>query len=279
MITAREAYGRLALDLAKEIALGDDSAAALGMLSGRLPALLAGEGITAGANILEDTDMGLGFGSAVAGKGDYVIGKVTEGLGKEFRFNFVDSKNFPCHSLQQRPLEAALHLVNEHNISCDDVASVEVEMSPGAVHELDLLEPPDGEHTRVSLQHGVAGVLLEKRADRSIFTEEKRVDPKYKEARGKVKLIPRPDWKIQWPEGFDIVTIKLKNGQERSVKWEAWRGYHETPMTTDELIAKFKDATSDVLSPAQADRSIELVLNLENLKDISELAEIITYPK
>lgn len=247
--------------------------------NGVTAALLAKEGINAGANILEDSAMGLGFGSAVAGKGDYVMEKVTAGLGKEFRFNLLDTKNFPCHSLQQRPLEAALHLVNQYKITYDDVARVEVEMSPASVHELDLLEPPDGEHTRVSLQHGIAGVLLERQADRTIFTEEKRVNPRYKEARQKVKLIPRPDWKTPWPEGFDIVTIKLKNGREHSVKWEAWRGYHGTPMTTDELMAKYKDATSDVLSPARADRSIELVLNLEKLKDISELAEIITFPK
>ncbi|MFH1925313.1 MAG: MmgE/PrpD family protein [Chloroflexota bacterium] len=246
--------------------------------NGVTAALLAGEGINADMNILEDTGLGLGFGSAVAGKGDYVIQKVTEGLGKEFRFNLLDTKVFPCHSLQQRPLEAALHLVSEHGIAYDDVESVEVEMSPGAVHELDLLEPPDGEHTRVSLQHGIAGVLLEKRADRHIFTEEKRVDPGFREARGKVKLIPRPEWTVSWPEGFDIVTIKLKNGQEHSVKWEAWRGFHKTPMTTDELIAKYRDGTSEVLSPARADRSIELVLELENIKDISELAEIIAFP-
>jgi len=246
--------------------------------NGVTAALLARAGINADKNILEDTGHGLGFGSTVAGKGDYIIKKVTEGLGREFRFDLIDTKNFPCHSLQQRPLEAALHLVKEHGIADKDVASVEVEMSPSTVRELDLLEPPDGEHTRVSLQHGIAGVLLERRADRSIFTEKKRVDPKFKEARRKVKLIPRPDWTTAWPEGFDIVTIKLGNGQEHSVKWEAWRGYHRTPMTTDELIAKYKDATSEALSPARADRSIELVLSLEKLKDISELAEIITFP-
>lgn len=246
--------------------------------NGVTAALLAGEGISADRNILEDTSLGLGFGSAVAGKGEYHPEKVTAGLGKEFRFDLLDTKNFPCHSLQQRPLEAALHLVNEHKIAYADVASVEVEMSPGAVHELDLPEPPDGEHTRVSLQHGIAGVLLEKRADRTIFTEEKRLDAGFKEARKKVKLTPRPDWTARWPEGFDMVTIGLKNGREHSVKWEAWRGYNKTPMTTDELVAKYKDATSDVLSPARADRSIELVLGLEKLEDISELAEIITFP-
>jgi 2-methylcitrate dehydratase PrpD len=245
--------------------------------NGVTAALLARAGISADANILEDTDLGLGFGSAVAGKGDYVIEKVTEGLGKEFRFNNVDTKVFPCHSLNQRPLEATLNLVGKNNIAFEDVESVEVEMSPGGVHELDRVDPPDAEHTRVSLQHGIAGVLLENRADRHIYTEEKRVDPKYIEARNKVKLTTRPDW-ASWPDGFDIVTIRLKTGQEYSEKRDSWRGFHKTPMTADELLAKFKDGTGDVLSPARRDRAVEIVRNLDGQKDISELAEIINNP-
>ncbi len=49
-------------------------------------------------------------------------------------------------------------------------------------------------------------------------------------------------------------------------------------MTADELMAKYRDGTGEVLSPARADRSIELVLELENIQDISELAGIIAFP-
>lgn len=246
--------------------------------NGVTAALLAREGFTADTNILEDTNLGLGFGSAVAGPADYHPDKVTAGLGEQFRFDLVDSKNFPCHSLQQRPLEAALYLVNENNISYDDVDSVEVEVSPGTAHEIDSLEPPDGEHTRVSLQHGIAGVLLEKRVGRDTFTEAKRLDARFKEARRKVKLVSRPEWPDNWPDGFDIVNIRLKSGQVHSVKWENWKGGHRTPFTIDELTAKYRDATGETLSTAQVDRSIELALNLDDLNDVSELMGIVTFP-
>jgi len=246
--------------------------------NGVTAALIAREGATTDTNIWEDTRLGIGFGTAAAGQ-DYHIEKITEGLGKEYRTEFIDTKHFPCHSLQQRPLEAALHLVAEHNIAYDDVESVTVDVNPGTAEEVDRVEPPDGEHTRVSLQHGIAGVLLERSAGREIFTDEKLVDPRFKEARKKVKLVPHPEWPEQWPEGYDIVTIKLKNGKEHSTKWEAWRGYHQTPMTVDELIAKYKDASTDVLSPSQVDRSIELVLNLEKVKNIAELTDIVCFPR
>jgi 2-methylcitrate dehydratase PrpD len=245
--------------------------------NGVMAALLAREGINADPNILEDTSLGLGVGSAMAGKENYRIEKVTEGLGKEFRFDLVDSKNFPCHSLQQRPLEAALHLVKENQMSYEDVASVVVDVNQSTAHEIDSLDPPDGEHTRVSLQHGIAGVLLEKKVGRATFTEEKRLAPKFKEARRKVKIVPHPEWTEQWPEGYDIVTIRLKNGQEHSIRWEAWRGYHKTPLTHGELVAKYRDATSNVLSPQAATRSIELVMDLDALKEISEIMQILTF--
>lgn len=245
--------------------------------NGVTAALIAREGATADTNIWADTKLGIGFGTAAAGQ-DYHIEKITEGLGKEYRTEFIATKHFPCHSLQQRPLEAALHLVAEHNISDDDVESVTVDVNPGTAEEVDRVEPPDGEHTRVSLQHGIAGVLLERSAGREIFTDEKLVDPRFKEARKKVKLVPHPEWPEQWPEGYDIVTIKLKSGEEHSTKWEAWRGYHQTPMTVDELIAKYKDASTDVLSASQVDRSVELVLNLEKVKNIAELTDIVCFP-
>ena len=63
-----------------------------------------------------------------------------------------------------------------------------------------------------------------------------------------------------------------------SVKWENWKGGHRTPFTIDELTSKYRDATGETLSPRQVDRSIELVLNLDNLNDVSELMGIVTFP-
>ena len=244
--------------------------------NGVMAALLAGEGFNADTNILEDSDRGLGFGSAVAGKEGYHVEKVTAGLGQEFRFDLIDTKYFPCHSYQQRVLEAALHLVSAHNISGEEVASVTVEMKPAIAHEIDWPDPPDREHSRVSVQHGIAGVLLERKVTGDTFTEEKRVDPGFIEARSKVKAVVHPEWE-SGPD-FEIVTIRLKDGQEHSVKWATWKGHHTSPLTTGELLAKYKVATGDTLSPGQTDRSAELVLNLETLKDVSELMKIVTFP-
>lgn len=243
--------------------------------NGMIAAMLAKEGFTADVDILEDTSRGVGFGSAVAGKEGYHIEKVTEDLGKPFRVELIDTKHYPCHSQQQRALDGILQLVSEHNIAYEDVESAEIEVKPVVAHELDSLDPPDGESSRFSIQHGVAGALLKGKVERETFTDENAVNPKFKEARRKVKLIVHPEWTSEQP---DIVTIKLKDGKEYSTSVKSWKGHYTSPLTHEELVAKFKDATSSTLSPSQADRSIELVLNLETLKDVSELMKILTFP-
>jgi len=240
--------------------------------NGLVATMLAREGFTADTDIFEDTSHGVGFGTAVAGKEGYEIEKATKDLGKPFRVELIDTKHYPCHSLQQRALDGVLQLVNEHDIAYEEVESVEIELKSD-VHEIDSLDPPDGESSRFSIQHGVAGTLLEHAVGRDTFTDKKAVDPRFKEARRKVKLIIPPK-----PIDADKITIKLKNGKEYSISVKSWKGYHTSPLTTEELLAKFKDATGNTLSPNQAERTIELVLNLENLEDVAELMKIITFP-
>jgi len=89
----------------------------------------------------------------------------------------------------------------------------------------------------------------------------------------KVKLIVPPK-----SIDADKITIKLKNGKDYSISVKSWKEHYTSPLTTEELLAKFRDATGNTLSPNQAERSIELVLNLDNLKDVTELMKIITFP-
>ncbi len=238
--------------------------------NGLVAAMLAKEGFTADMDIFADSHRGVGFGTAVAGKDGYEIEQVTRDLGNPFRVELIDTKHFPCHSQQQRALDGTLQLVNEHDIPYDEVESVAIELKSD-IHEIDLLDPPDGENSRFSIQHGVAGILLEHHVGRGTFTDAKAVDPKFGEARRKVKLIIPPK-----PVEADTITINLKNGKQYSTSVNSWKGHYTSPLTAEELTAKFKDATGDTLSPNQANRMIELVLNLDDLKDLSELIKILS---
>ena len=246
--------------------------------NGIVAAMLANEGFTADTDIFEDNDYGTGFCAAVTWN-EARIEKLTEGLGKVFRTELIDTKHYPCHSQMQRILEATQYLMDKYTISYDDIDNVIVEMNEGIAHEINLPEPPDGEHTRVSAQHGVAGMILEKKAGRDVFTEEKRVDPGYQKARKKVKVVIRSDWPNDWPDGYETVTIKLNDGTEHSTKWDVYLGYNKTPMGKQGVVDKFKDGADDILTSAEIERVIELTLGLETLPNVSEITQILTFPK
>jgi len=223
-------------------------------------------------NIFEDTKHGVGFGTAVAGREGYEIEKVTKDIGNPFRVELIDTKHYPCHSQQQRALDGTLQLVNEHDIPYEEVDSVEIVLKSD-VHEIDLLNPPDGEGSRFSIQHGIAGAILEHSVGRNTFTDAKAVDLKFGEARRKVKLIIPSK-----PVDADTITIKLKSGKQYSTSVKSWKGHYTSPLTTEELTAKFKDAATGILRNSQLEQVIQLVLGLEKVKNISKLTDIINNP-
>lgn len=70
--------------------------------------------------------------------------------------------------------------------------------------------------------------------------------------------------------------IKLKNGKEYSYKVTEPKGDPKNPMTDEELLAKFRDCTKPTLKASDIEKVIKLILDLEELEDITKLTEIVT---
>lgn len=245
--------------------------------NGLVAAQLAKEGLTAEVDIFEDKKKGIGFGTTAAGKGEFHPERITEGLGASYRIELIDTKHYPCHSYQQRALDGVLDIITKNKLSYKDIESVLVETTPLVIHELDLLDPVDGENARFSIQHGVAGAILEGKVGRDTFTDKTAIDPKFKEARRKVKLVVRAA-SGDAHQMADVVTVTLKDGKKFSTSVKSWHGHYTSPLNREELIGKFKDATNGILSNNQLEQVIQFVLGLENMNNITKLMDIINNP-
>jgi hypothetical protein len=53
------------------------------------------------------------------------------------------------------------------------------------------------------------------------------------------------------------------------------RGTVENPMTSEEVVAKFRDLAAPVIGAATCTKLVEKVLGLENVKDIRELRPLL----
>ena len=68
----------------------------------------------------------------------------------------------------------------------------------------------------------------------------------------------------------------LKSDKSFKLRVDQPRGSRDIPLNMDELLAKYRDCAKLVLSPGETERTIDLMLNLEKLDNIIELAGIIT---
>ncbi|MFC2021424.1 MmgE/PrpD family protein, partial [Chloroflexota bacterium] len=241
--------------------------------NGITAAMLAKDGFTANHGILEDP---LGFGHSFAGEGRYHKENLTKNLGNPFRLISAGPiiKKYPCCGGSHRALDATLELVKEHNISYQQVDRVEVEISPYISQMLIYSEAETGFQGKFSMEYVIAAAILDKNIVLGTFTDEKAHDPKTKEAMRKVKVVVHPEWS---PGAIytSPVTIRLKDDSVYAKQIDNPGGSPEAPLSREELAAKYTDCAQGVLSAEQIKRSMELILNLEQMKDTRELMQIV----
>ena len=95
-----------------------------------------------------------------------------------------------------------------------------------------------------------------------------------------VRVTERKDWaggrSVPWSTP---VTVNLKDGRTftRSVSTDEIKGGGKNPLSLEELTGRYRAMVAGFLSPAQTERSIELVLGLETLAGIDELMRLATF--
>ncbi len=235
-------------------------------------AALAELGYTGNPAILEGRG---GFMDLWSGQPDFDLP-----LGEGFRVMDVGIKKYPCCYLQQRNIDGVLDLIAEHNISWENVESIEHEINQTVSMYLKYAQPETGEDARFSLEHSTVACFFDKNVFLDSYTDEKARDARFREARKKVKVTVHPEW----PGGYfafdSPLTIRLKDGREfKKVCVEA-RGDPSKRLGVKEVMQKYQDCIdfAGIYSAKQAKAAAEMALELDKVKDVNELTNILTYP-
>jgi 2-methylcitrate dehydratase PrpD len=109
------------------------------------------------------------------------------------------------------------------------------------------------------------------------FDRDAVLDPEVTALARRVSVVEDPDID---PSALVPVTIeaRLRSGELRSAKCERMRGSPDAMLSREEFIAKFRRCAEYALRPVSSDRLdrlIERVLDLENVKDVSELTRLL----
>lgn len=235
--------------------------------NGTRAALWAKEGMTSILDVLENPK---GFCQFHAGKGGYNLEEMTRDLGKYYFVTEpgVSIKKYPCCYRTHRALDATFELIKENNINYEDVDEVRVDENLYDRELLKYSEPVVGNDGRFSMEHCLAAALVDRRVDEETFSDHKI--RALKEARKKIKVIVHEEWPPERSSSRTPVMIRLNNGKEYFKELDKPKD-----PTREQIIERYKAGAKSILSEKEIEESAEKIWELEKVKKISELMDLV----
>lgn len=240
--------------------------------AGVFAATLAEKGWTATDDFIES---GVGWAHAYLGDGNYEPSRMVAGLGE--RWTVLDSivvKKYPCCGSNHSALDSLLSLMNEHEVTLDDVEKVEVERLPAISHVLLYPEASSGFQGRFSIHYNMAVALMDREVVIESHTDEQLQRPEYAEALDKVDVKVMSSWDPHYEHSprENPVTLRLKDGQvlRRSTNRHQMRGSAKNPLSETELKEKFRNCARLALPDHQVEEAVRACWELDAAADVSE---------
>jgi 2-methylcitrate dehydratase PrpD len=244
--------------------------------TGLQAALLARQGLSGPKDFLTGR---FGFYNAYE-RGDFEPSKVTDGLGKTFEINRVSVKQFPSGRVTHGPIEAAISLHKEASIAAADIEEVIVRYSRIGLRmtgeQPERRNPSNVQHAKFSVYYAVACALVRGHVGLEDLTVEAVTDPVIRDIVGKTRVEVDPAFS-GIPPG--IVTVKMKDGRQLQREVPVLKGTPEKPLTWAEYADKFRRCVEFAAKPIPTNKveaTINLVANLESMKNVKELIPLLT---
>src|SRR5262249_42529867 len=242
--------------------------------NGVLSARLAKSGFTANPQTLEVRN---GFFDSYypGGKPDRAP---IETLGRVYAMEKygVRFKPYPCGGLTHTAIYATIKLRNERQITADMIEHIDVEVPADTAAPLVYRVPHTGLEGKFSMPYLIALALTVGKIQLETFTDEAVRNPDV------IQLLEKVDMKVdpKLQAGSDgsrpaTVTMKLRNGQTQTMQEKFPKGSTQVPMSSNELLAKFRACVRGVLSPASGERAIGYIGRLETMDSIRPLTKLL----
>jgi len=226
--------------------------------NGILSAMLAKNGLTGPNEVIEGR---LGFCHCFSD--EYDISSITKGLGSKYDLLSIYFKPYPSCRYVHYANEATLNILKEHPLTPEDIDQIHILTHKNAKQGSDISDYQTVLHARLSIQYGIASILVRGKAGLQEYTEEAIQDPKVREIAKKITIEIDPEIQKLYPNPRSmIVQIKDKKGNVYSSRVDYPKGDPENPMTDDELIDKFIDVTEGVISKGRQAEIIENTLHV-----------------
>ncbi|WP_397452800.1 MmgE/PrpD family protein [Pseudomonas sp. NA-150] len=197
--------------------------------------------------------------------------QLLEGLGSRFFVTETAIKTYSVGYPIQSPLDALLTLRKEHNLTPDQVKSVEVKVPSDAIGIVGQSAMPD-----VNCAHMVAIALVKGAVS---FTDSHDTtlmhDPRIAEQRAKVSVVVDKALDDPAAPRGAIVSVTLNDGQTFTHHTRYPSGTKENPLSVEAVNAKVRDLIVPVIGSRRSEKLIDAINHLERVKDIATLRELL----
>ena len=234
---------------------------------GVMAALLAEMGFIGDATVFDEKE---GFWK-FAGYENWNPGKILEDLGKNWSyFNKIQYKWYPCCRMFQTELDCFMKIIEDHHLRPEEIEMVKVLGHP-------TLEAPAFTNRELSsivdIQFGPAYVFAMAANDIPKGVDWQNLEiarsPRIQDFARKVNYRANPEF------GTKMISMVEVTARGTTFKEEKrFIDVHE--LTQAELIAKFKHNAYSILTEQKIENAIHCLLELEEVKDISDLMSQIT---
>lgn len=237
---------------------------------------LAREGVEGPAPIFEGE---FGFFRQVSGEFDLDV-DAFGGNDGEFKINETYVKFYPVEYHAQAAVNCVFTLMDDHDITAEDVERVENETYEAGVSIIAGDERKWRPETRETADHSmpycIARALLDGEMTLEQFAPEKLTDPAVRELMDKIEIDENPDYTERYGESFPHRMV-LHTGEgtyEHEIEYP--KGHFENPLTNAELEQKFATGADGHLDSREQTRVLETVRDLPAVDDVGELFALLT---
>jgi 2-methylcitrate dehydratase PrpD len=240
--------------------------------SGLIASSLARSGYRGPTKILEAEDGGFFKATSY----DFDFSKITEGLGDKFDTEDVVIKPYPACGSLHSSIDAALMIREENEIDVEKIKKINVYNSEVVNVQCGFDYKPMGVlQAQMSMKYCMARAVIDGMLSLVQFTEDKLSDPAAIDLAGRVYFILDDEINKLYPREFpSIVEFVMKDEQKHRVRVNVPKGSVENPMSWQEVEDKFTSLARDSIGEKKADAIIELVADLENVRDVAEITKL-----
>ena len=210
--------------------------------------------------------------------GTYDAQATIDALGKPFHVISpgIGVKKYPTCYLNHRALDAILKLVVANDVRPEQVEEVVVTVPyEGWLNRMDL---DFGLRAKFSLQYNMAEAILSRKIVIESFDDEYVNRPEAREMMERVRLQEDPSIPREYQDASNPVTLRLKDGRTLYETVDVPHGDWDDLLSQEELLSKYRDNANRALAPEDVQRTIDLTLGLEDLREIGELAQVYSQP-